>query len=90
MKVHADTHSCGSHSSRRFCYLPSALHTEIRTAEALTREAVWNAISAAKDGDTVQLPQGTAVWKRGWNTNHWAKMKAIMGIRTPFKTAGMH
>ncbi len=25
----------------------------------------------------MQLPEGTAVWKSGWNTKHWAKMKAI-------------
>jgi len=46
-------------------------------AAALTPEAVWDAFNAAKDGDTVQLPAGTAVWKRGWNSKHWAKMKAI-------------
>ena len=56
---------------------PSALHAETRTAAALTPEAVWEAIDAAKDGDTVQLPAGTAVWTKGWNTGHWAKMKAI-------------
>ena len=33
--------------------------------------------NAAKDGDIVQLPEGTAVWKSGWNAKHWAKMKAI-------------
>jgi hypothetical protein len=38
---------------------------------------VWDAINAAKDGDIVQLPEGTAVWKNGWNSKHWAKMKAI-------------
>ena len=43
----------------------------------LTPEAVWAAIDAAKDGDTVQLPAGTAVWTKGWNTGHGAKMKAI-------------
>jgi hypothetical protein len=53
------------------------IHAETRTAAALTPEAVWDAIEAAKDGDTVQLPEGTATWKHGWNTNHWAKMKAI-------------
>ena len=32
----------------------------------------------AKEGDIVQLPAGTAVWsKRGWNTGHSPKMKAI-------------
>ena len=50
---------------------------ETRKAAALTPEAVWEAINAAKDGDIVQLPEGTAVWKRGWNTGHSAKMKAI-------------
>ncbi len=54
-----------------------ALHTETRTAANLTPEAVWEAIDAAKDGDTVQLPAGTAVWTKGWNTGHGAKMKAI-------------
>ena len=42
----------------------SAIHAETRTAAALTPEAVWEAIDAAKDGDTVQLPAGTAVWTR--------------------------
>jgi hypothetical protein len=56
---------------------PRALYAETRTAAALTSEAVWEAIDAAKDGDTVELPAGTAVWTRGWNTGHWAKMKAI-------------
>jgi len=57
--------------------LPKTVPAETRTAAALTPEAVWEAISAAKDGDVVQLPEGTAVWKKGWNANHWAKMKAI-------------
>jgi hypothetical protein len=57
--------------------LPQSVRAETRVATALTPEAVWNAISAARDGDIVQLPQGVAVWKRGWNTGHWAKMKAI-------------
>ena len=56
---------------------PAALYAETRTAADLTPEAVWEAIDAAKDGDTVQLPEGTAVWTKGWNTGHWAKMKAI-------------
>ncbi len=55
----------------------SALHAETRTAAALTPEAVREAIDAAKDGDTVQLPAGTAVWSKGWNTGRGAKMKAI-------------
>ena len=50
---------------------------ETRTAAALTPEAVWEAIDAAKDGDIVQLPEGTATWKQGWNTDRWSKMKAI-------------
>ena len=57
--------------------LPKAAHAETRTAAALTPEAVWAAIDAAKDGDTVELPAGTAVWTKGWNTGHWANMKAI-------------
>ena len=57
--------------------LPKTVRAETRTAAALTPEAVWEAINAAKDGDIVQLPEGTAVWKKGWNANHWAKMKAI-------------
>ena len=55
----------------------TALQAETRTAAGLTPEAVWKAINAAKDGDTVQLPAGTAVWTKGWNTGHGAKMKAI-------------
>ena len=58
-------------------YCPKAVRAETRTAAALTPEAVWEAIDAAKDGDTVQLPAGTAVWTKGWNTGHGAKMKAI-------------
>ena len=57
--------------------LLKTVNAEIRKAAALTPEAVWDAINAAKDGDTVELPEGTAVWKKGWNANHWAKMKAI-------------
>ena len=57
--------------------LPKAVRAETRTAAALTPEAVWDAINAAKDGDIVQLPEGTALWKSGWNTKHWAKMKSI-------------
>ncbi len=58
-------------------FLLVAVHAETRTATSLTPETVWEAINAAKDGDTVQLPAGTAMWTRGWNTGHWAKMKAI-------------
>jgi hypothetical protein len=57
--------------------LPASVRAETRTAAALTPEALWDAINAAKDGDIVELPAGTAVWKKGWNTGHWAKMKAI-------------
>jgi len=57
--------------------LPKTVRGEIRTATALTPEAVRVAIKAAKDGDIVQLPAGMAVWKKGWNAGHWAKMKAI-------------
>jgi hypothetical protein len=56
---------------------PERAGAEIRKAAALTPEAVWEAIDASQDGDTVQLPAGTAVWKKGWNTGRWAKMKAI-------------
>jgi hypothetical protein len=56
----------------------TALHAETRTAAALTPEAVWEAIDAARDGDTVKLPAGTAVWTKGWNTGRGAKMKAIV------------
>ncbi len=56
---------------------PEGAYAETRTAADLTPEAVWEAIDAAKDGDTVELPAGTAVWTKGWNTGHWAKMKAI-------------
>jgi len=57
--------------------VPAALYAETRTAAALTPEAVWETIEAAQDGDTVLLPAGTAVWTRGWNTGHGARMKAI-------------
>src|SRR5271157_3762141 len=57
--------------------LPKTVRAETRTATALTPEAVWDAINAAKDGDTVQLPAGKAVWSKGWNSGHGAKMKAI-------------
>ena len=59
-------------------FLPTATRAETRTAAALTPEAVWEAIDAAQDGDTVQLPEGTAVWTKGWNTGRGAKMKAIV------------
>ena len=39
--------------------LPGTVHAETRTVAALTPEAVWDAIDAAGDGDTVQLPEGT-------------------------------
>jgi len=57
--------------------MPAGVRAETRTAAALTPEAVWDAINAARDGDIVQLPEGTVVWKSGWNSKHWAKMKAI-------------
>jgi hypothetical protein len=57
--------------------LPKDVHAETRTVASLTPEAVWEAIDAAEDGDTVQLPAGTAVWTKGWNTGRGAKMKAI-------------
>ncbi len=50
---------------------------ETRVAAALTPQAVWEAVDAAKDGDVVQLPEGTATWEHGWNTGHSAKMKAL-------------
>jgi hypothetical protein len=56
---------------------PGAVYAETRTAADLTPEAVWEAFNAAKDGDTVLLPAGTAVWPKGWNSGHGAKMKAI-------------
>ena len=58
--------------------LPKTVRAETRTVTALTPEAVWEAIGAAKDGDTVQLPAGTANWTTGWNAGHGAKMKAII------------
>ena len=57
--------------------LPKPVRAETRMAATLTREAVRETIDAAKDGDIVQLPAGTAVWSKGWNTGHGAKMKAI-------------
>ena len=58
--------------------LPKTVRAETRTAAALTPEAAWDAIKAAKDGDTVRLPAGTADWSKGWNTGRGAKMKAII------------
>ena len=58
--------------------VPAALHADTHTAASLTPEAVWEAFSAAKDGDTVQLPAGKAVWTKGWNSGHGAPMKAII------------
>jgi hypothetical protein len=55
---------------------PGAARAETHKA-SLTPEAVWAAIDAAQDGDTVQLPAGTAVWSKGWNSGRGAKMKAI-------------
>ncbi len=56
---------------------PNPAHGETRMTASLTPEAVWDAINAAKDGDIVQLPEGKAVWTKGWNSGHWANMKAI-------------
>src|SRR5271155_3709150 len=47
------------------------------TAQDLTPDAVLAAIRAAQDGDTVQLPAGTSVWSKGWNTGVWLPMKSI-------------
>ena len=63
---------------------PEVVHAETHVAAALTPEAVWDAINAAKDGDTVQLPAGTANWSKGWSTGRGANMKAIT-----FPGAGM-
>jgi hypothetical protein len=41
-------------------FLPKSVRAETQMAAALTPEAVWEAIDAAKDGETVQLPAGTA------------------------------
>jgi hypothetical protein len=60
------------------CFLLTAVRAETRTAADLTPEAVGKAIDAAEDGDTVQLPAGTAVWsKKAWNSGHSPKVKAI-------------
>ena len=80
-----NSHGVTSPSRARLlvCALASLLCCErlaiadTHTATDLTPEAVWEAIDAAQDGDTVQLPAGTAVWSKGWNTGHGAKMKAI-------------
>ncbi len=56
---------------------PATLCAETRMAADLTPEAVWAAIDAARDGDVVQLPAGTAAWSKGWNSGHGAPMKAI-------------
>ena len=66
-------------------FQPKTVRAETHTASALTPGSVWDAINAAKDGDIVQLPEGTAVWKHGWNSGHWAKMKAIT-VRAPEST----
>ena len=50
---------------------------DTHTATDLTPEAVWEAIDTAQDGDTVELPAGTADWSKGWNTGRGARMKAI-------------
>jgi hypothetical protein len=50
---------------------------DTHTAKDLTPDWVLTAIRAAEDGDTVQLPAGTYVWSKGWNTSTWLAMKAI-------------
>src|SRR5262249_20509845 len=65
------------------CVLASLLCSErvamaaIHTARDLTPEGVLEAIRAAQDGDTVQLPEGTSVWSKGWNFGAYLPMKAI-------------
>jgi hypothetical protein len=56
---------------------PKDARAETRALASLTPEALWDAISAAKDGDTIQLPAGTADWTAGWNAGHGVTMKAI-------------
>ena len=57
---------------------PERLYSETRTAADLTPEAVGKAINTAQDGDTVQLPAGTAIWsKKAWNSGHSPKVKAV-------------
>ncbi len=57
--------------------IPTLAMAATHTAQELTPAAVLAAIRLANDGDTVQLPAGTAVWSRGWNTGAWLPMKAI-------------
>ena len=61
------------------CLVPITAWAETRMAADLSPQAVWEAIDAANDGDTVQLPAGTSVWTTGWNSGpgRSAKMKAI-------------
>ena len=47
---------------------PTVVRAVTRMAADLTPEAVGKAIDAAKDGDIVQLPDGTAVWTKGAGT----------------------
>ena len=58
-------------------YCSESVHRQTCTAADLTPEAVSEAIDAAKDGDTVQLPEGTMRRKRPWNTERSTKIKAI-------------
>ena len=53
--------------------LPKAVRAETRTAARLTPEAVWEAIDAAKDGDTVQLPAGTGRLVQGLEHRPWGQ-----------------
>ena len=62
---------------------PEAACAETRMAADLTLEAVRDAIGAANDGDTVQLPEGTAVWKKGWNTGQSMSPRAMSPRRGP-------
>jgi hypothetical protein len=51
--------------------------TDTRTAKDLTPDSVLAAIRVAENGDTLQLPAGTSVCSKGWNTSTWLAMKAI-------------
>ncbi|MCF7974120.1 MAG: hypothetical protein K9N55_09920 [Phycisphaerae bacterium] len=70
--------------------LPTTVRAATRTAAALTPEAVWDAINAAQDGDIVQLPKGTAVWKRGWNAGHLSASATKRAVKLSEKRAAYH